>query len=307
MTTPYFGAKSKLWYIEEVTTGVTPASPVFKPLRYTSDTLALAKETLQSAELDGEREINAIRTSANQVNGAVSTELSHSSHDDLLEAALQGTWTADVLKVGTIERSFTIMRETLDSDSVQHFDIFTGCRITGFSMSTTVNALVTVEYQVLGENAAYDAAEPTGATYQPATTTEPYIFVDGTLSIDNTPYALVSGVTQSNDNAASANFALGSNFLAYVGFGRANNTLTLDGAFYDYALVNAFESEDFVDVKLNLELSGDSLQFHYPRCKLTGGPPTVAGEDAITYSAGVQAIKDATAGTSLAITRATTP
>lgn len=303
MTTPYFGAKSRLWYIEEVTTGVTPASPAFKPLRYTSDTLALAKETLQSAELDGEREINSIRTSANQINGAISTELSSQSHDDLLEAAMQGTWTGDVLAVGSTERSFTIMRETLDSDSVQHFDIFTGCRITGFSMSTTVNALVTVEYQVLGENGTYDATEPAGATYLPATSTEPFIFVDGTLSIDDTAYALVSGVSQTNDNAASANFALGSNYLAYVGFGRANNTLTIDGAFYDYALVNAFENEDFVDLKLNLVLSGNSMLFHYPRCKLTGGAPTVAGEDAITYSAGVQAIKDPAEGTSLKITR----
>lgn len=303
MPSPNFGAKSKLWYIEEVTAGTTPPTPLFKPLRYTSDTLTLTKESLQSAELDGEREINAIRTSANQVTGAVSVELSAGSHDDLIEAALQGTWTADVLTVGSVERTFTIMRETLDESNVAHFDIFTGCRIISMSINTTVNALVTAEFPVIGEAADYDATEPEEATYDDPTTTEPYVFIDGTLSLDDTPYALVSGVAQSNDNAASANFALGSNNLVYVGFGRANNTLTLDGAFFDYTITDAFQNETFLDIKLTLALNSNSFLFHYPRAKLTSGAPTVAGEDAITYSAAVQAIKDPVEGTSLKITR----
>jgi len=303
MTIPYFVSNAKLWYVEETTVGTTPATPAFKQFRITADNLVLQKESLQSNEIDGSREISAIRTSANQVTGTVSGELSSESYDDLFEACLQGTWATDVLKVGSTERAFTFMRETLDSSGATHYDLFTGCRITNFSMSTAVNSIVTIDFSVIGEGADYDATEPAGATYTAANTNAPFIFVDGTLSIDSTSYALVTGVTQTNDNAAAANFALGSNNLAFVGFGRANNTLTVDGAYFDTTVVDAFQNETEVQLDLVFSLSGDSMTFSYPRCIFTSGAPTLSSDTQITYSANVQAIKDSTEATSLKITR----
>ena len=304
MTIPYFGSTSELWYVEETVIGTTPATPAFIPFRKTADTLVAQKESLQSNEMDGSREINSTRTSANQVTGSVSGELSAESFDDLFEAALQGTWATDVLKVGSTERSFTFMRVTYDSAGTARRDLFTGCRITTFALNTTVNAIATVEFGVIGEAAEYGATEPTGATYGTANTNDPFIFVDGTLSIGGGAYELVSGVSQSLDNAASAQFALGSNSLAYVGFGKANNTFTIDGAFYDPTIVDAFNAETELSIDLVFALGGDTYTFLYPRCKVTGGAPTIEAQEAITYSAPVQALKDATEATSLKITRA---
>ena len=305
MATPFFGSNSKLWYVEETTIGTTPTSPAFIPVRMNSESLVLQKEPLQSAELDGNRDTSGVRMSANQVTGSISCELSYGSYDDFFEASLQGTWATDALKVGQTERSFTFMRERIDNAGASSFDIFTGVRITNFTFSCSVNSIVTVEFPVLGEGATYSATEPAGATYGAATTSQPMIFVDGSIAIDSTNYALVTGITITQDNAASAQFAIGSNNLAYVGFGRANNTLSIEGAFHDDTIVSDFQSETEVELDVVFALSGDSYTFNFPKSKFTSGAPVVNDDQALTYTAEVQAVRDATDGTSVTLTRAT--
>ena len=93
---PSTGARTRHFYIEEVTCGVTPTSPAWKPLRYTSGNMQLSKDGLQSAELDGSREVADLRLGQNQTSGEISVELSLNAYDDLLEAALGGTWASGV-------------------------------------------------------------------------------------------------------------------------------------------------------------------------------------------------------------------
>ena len=306
MATPYFGSDAKLWYVEEVIPGTTPATPAFLPIRFTADSLILNKETLLSAEITGTRDTGDVRTGANEVTGSISGELSAGTFDDFIEAALQGTWTADVLKVGSEKRSFTIMRETLDSDGVQHFDLFTGCEIASMTFNCAVNSIVTVEFPVIGRGADYDATEPAGATYGTKTATNPMIFVDGDLDVGGGAQALVTSVQQSTDNGASGQRAIGSENLAYIGFGNANNTMTIDGAYCDTAIVDNFATEADVAVTMTFTLSGDSYTVLYPKCRFTSGAPTVTDATALTYSANVQAQRDATEESSIKITRAIT-
>jgi len=91
-TQPATGAKVSHYYVEETTCGVTPANPAWNQLRYTSGNIQQTKDALQSAELDGSREITDLRLGSNQTAGEISVELSSTNYDDLLEAALGGTW-----------------------------------------------------------------------------------------------------------------------------------------------------------------------------------------------------------------------
>lgn len=91
-TSPSSGSLTSHWYIEEVTCGTTPANPAWKSLRYTGGNMRLNKDSIQSAELDGSREVADIRLGQNQTSGDISIEMSYGSHDDLLEAALGGSW-----------------------------------------------------------------------------------------------------------------------------------------------------------------------------------------------------------------------
>ena len=85
------GSRHSMRYIAESTYGTTPATPAFKPIRHTSTTLGLSKESLQSEEIRDDRQIADFRHGAYQVGGDMNIELSFASFDDLLEAVLLTT------------------------------------------------------------------------------------------------------------------------------------------------------------------------------------------------------------------------
>ncbi len=91
---PFRGATTAQFYVPEVTQGVTPASPSWIPLRTTSGIPAITRDALVSAELDGGREVSSIRTGNEQITGEYAIELSQSSQDDLLAAAMTSSWVA---------------------------------------------------------------------------------------------------------------------------------------------------------------------------------------------------------------------
>lgn len=92
-------------YIFETTCGVTPENPVWSPLRFTSGNLQQTRDTLVSNELDGGRDITTVRLGSKQSGGEISIELSVTSYDDILEAALGGTW---VVRAGEAGLSITV-------------------------------------------------------------------------------------------------------------------------------------------------------------------------------------------------------
>lgn len=84
--------RSKTSYVKEVTPGTTPANPAFKEMRVTSNALQLQPTRTTSNEIRADRQVvDQILVDLNN-NGATGIELSFSAHDDLIEAALQGTW-----------------------------------------------------------------------------------------------------------------------------------------------------------------------------------------------------------------------
>lgn len=72
--------------------GGIPANPVFKPVRFVSEGLSPAINQIESAEINQARQRAPSRGGTYNVTGEVAAEVSFGSFDDLIEAALQGTW-----------------------------------------------------------------------------------------------------------------------------------------------------------------------------------------------------------------------
>lgn len=89
------GSRHSMRMVPEVAYGVTPNTPVFKPVRHTGTTLGLTKDSLQSEEIRDDRQIADFRHGARQTGGDISIELSFGSFDDILEATLMGSWIPD--------------------------------------------------------------------------------------------------------------------------------------------------------------------------------------------------------------------
>lgn len=86
------GANVSLSYVEETTRGETPISPSMKPLRLISRPINKTKTALVSQERRADRQIASVRHGFNSVDANFGFELSLGSFDDVMEAALSGTW-----------------------------------------------------------------------------------------------------------------------------------------------------------------------------------------------------------------------
>jgi hypothetical protein len=123
----------------------------FEELRNMGTTLALAKDTFQSEEIRSDRQITAFRHGNKRIEGDVSFEFSSGAFDELLEAALQGSWTSDVLKVGTTQRSFSVGRLLEDIGQMLLYD---GVMVNTMSLSIPINAMVTGTFGLVGQSGA---------------------------------------------------------------------------------------------------------------------------------------------------------
>lgn len=149
---PFRGATTAQFYVPEVIQGVTPTSPSWRPLRSNSGIPSVTRDALVSAELDGGREVSSIRTGNEQVAGEYSIELSQSSQDDLLAAAMTSDWVAGEaasalsVTVDSAAKTFTRATGSFITDGVEvgaliYFEGLTGNNAKPFFV-TNVTALV---------------------------------------------------------------------------------------------------------------------------------------------------------------------
>lgn len=79
----------------ESTFGTIPTSPVFKEVRQTSSGLTAGPQTVTSDQIRSDRQVTDLILVGQQAGGDIAGELSFRAHDDAIEEALQGTWSAN--------------------------------------------------------------------------------------------------------------------------------------------------------------------------------------------------------------------
>lgn len=299
------GSRHSLRITPEVTPGVIPANPVWQTVRHTGTTLALSKETLQSEELRDDRQIADFRHGAQQVGGDISIELSYGSFDVILEALLEGTWTANVLKAGVIRRTFSAERFFADLGTANKpYHRFRGIEFNTLALTISANAMITGTIGVLGLTSGLDTVPLAGATVTPPTTTSPLDSFTGTLQEAGEVIAVVTEITLNLDNGMAARFVVGSKTSIKPSIARSNLTGQVTAYFEDSRLLDKFINETESSLVFTMpDGEGNSYEFTIPRLKYTGGQPDVAGEGPITLSMPFQALLDPTQGTQILIER----
>ena len=87
-------SRAQLRYISEgATPGVTPPTPALQNLRFTDESLTQNIENVQSNEIREDRQISDLIPTGATVEGSVGIEFSYGSFDELIAAALMGTYT----------------------------------------------------------------------------------------------------------------------------------------------------------------------------------------------------------------------
>lgn len=160
-------SQTRLAYITEVTYGTTPASPVFKNQRFTSESLNANIENRVSNEIRADRNVTDLIQVGSEAGGSVDFELSYGSFEDWLESLMYGTWASNILKNGNTQKSFTI-EKTFEAGATDQYHRFTGCIANSLSLDIQAKQIVTGSFEFLAKGATTAQAIIASATYTAA-------------------------------------------------------------------------------------------------------------------------------------------
>lgn len=295
------GSRHQLAIIAEVIYGTTPTTPAFTKLRHSACSIGLSKDAVESDEIRGDRQITQFRHGNKSVGGDIEGELIYGEYDTLLEAAMCGTWSTDVLKAGTTRRSFTV--ERLFNDITQYVR-YTGCEVNGFSLKLAPNKMATLSFSLVGKDQTIAQTAIAGSSYSSLTDTAQFDTFNATINEGGSAIAIVTEADIKLENGIEPQFVIGSSTTLRPAIGRSNVTGSITVYFEDQAMLTKFQNETTSSLDITLtDPAGNTLQFAIGSLKYTSGQPDVSGEGSVTVSMDFQAIYDTSDASNLVITR----
>lgn len=301
------GSQAQLAYVAEATRGTTPATPAFQKIGFKSETLELARSTLKSEKLRPDRQVTGTRLGTKEVTGGFDTGgLTYGEYDPFFEGVLGGAFTADVLKNGVTRKSFTLEKYFSDQASADNpYHRYTGVEFGGFDLDVKANAEVGCTFTALGKDMATAGAIVTGATYAALADVEPMDSFTGTVTEGGAVIAVVTEVQLKVDNGLKSNFVVGAKTGITPEIGMCNVTGQIVAFFEDDTLLSKFLNETASTLQFVVaDKAGNTYTFDLPDLLYTKGSAPVSGPGAISVTLPFQGQYDATAGTTLKITRA---
>lgn len=297
------GAQHSLHYVAESTYGTTPTTPTWTPVPHTGTNLALSKDGIESEKLRGDRQVEDFRHGNRSIAGDVSAELEYGAFDDLMEAALCGTWSTDVLKAGTTRRSFTFERKFGDL-ATPEYHRYTGCEVNTMALSVSPNSMVSVTFGLIGKDLALATTQVASSVYSADLGNSPFDSFTGSITEGGSAIATVTQIDLSLENGIEAMFAVGSQTTLRPSIGKSRVTGTLTTYFESKALYEKFINETASSIALTLtDVDGNDYLIEIGNVKYNSGQPDVSGEGSVTIAMEFVGLYDATDASNIVITR----
>lgn len=293
------GIQVQLSYIAEVTQGTTPGTPTMKLLRTISRDINPAKTVLESEETNADRNIRSIRHGFESVTGQFTAELAPVDYDDILEAALGGSWTTNVLKVGTANKTFTFEKRYPD---ITQYQAFRGVAINELTIAIQPDAIVSLSASVVGMSFAAMSGTSLGSPTAP-TGDEPFTSFSGAVLEDGDAIGIVTGITFTVNNNKSVTPVVGSKNAPDVQQGMSSVSGTVTVHLADASLFNKFQAETITSLSVEITQGTKGLTFLFPKVKYTAGNINPPASGPVILELPFVAYYDSVTGTSLQITR----
>ena len=296
------GSRSSLSYVAETVFGTTPVGN-FLNLPFSTHSLNLTKDRVAGTDIQADRMARVDRHGNRQVGGDIVVDLRDATYDAFLESALLGTWSTNVLKVGTTPKFFSIEDYAADIDQAR---LFTGCTVSSMSVSLAPNQMVTTTFGIVGKTMTVSAVQKTQTV---STTVAPFDSYSGDVAIGNvassTAVAIVTGIDFSIDNAFAPTFVIGDDSAPSLEYGQATVEGTISVYFEDISLINRFlnEVESELVVSVNDPTGLNAYSFSFPRIKINSADVGVDGPGSRIISMSFVALYSAAEGTNFKITR----
>lgn len=298
------GSRYASYFVQELSSGVTPANAALKVFRPTKSGLDISIAALQSEEIRNDAEIADFRLGARHVEGTASAELSYGTFDDLLAAALRGTWASDTLVAGILRPSFTFVDYNADINDLP-YTIYRGCEVNSLNIKISASAMVTVEFGIVGRTMEQRADLPAGWTVGARSTTSPMDAFSGGLTANGVKNNVITELSIDIANGIEPRFVVGSKYSIRPGAKSRNVTGSLTAYFEDNSLRLAYLNElpQVIVMTLSDGVSGNTYEITMPKVKLTEAPRPIDGEGDIMQNISYRGLLEPTEATSIKIVR----
>lgn len=293
-------SRRQLAIIPEVTYGVTPATPQTQLLEFVSFNGELKADRLTDPSIRADRQTSYSRRGNSSTEGDLEVVLAPDNFDILLEAATQGIWTANVLKIGSTQRSFAIEEGFVDLDQ---FRVFNGMVVNTMAMEITTDALVTATFGMIGKSTTAFSTAAIDETPTGVTAKDKFFHEGGTFNEGGAAVASLSAISFEINNNVSGNNALGSTGFRNVTSGKVAVTGKVTGLFESVDLYNKYKNDTDTSLSFTLIAGAESLTFTFHRVKYTSASISSSGDAGVTVEMDFEALYDATATNTLTITR----
>lgn len=273
------GSRSRLTAVTEVTFGTTPGTPSMVVVPFNTHSLNLSKDTLESAEIRSDRQIDIYRHGASKIEGEIDVDFRADDYDDFLESVMFNTFDSDaILRVGTTMKHFSLEDASLD---IAQYRLFTGCTANKLSMSVKNNSIVTANFGFIGKNMTVSGSSA-DASPTDSSGNQPYDGNTFTSSVKEggVSTAIVSSIEFTLENGITPAFVIGATTTPELGYGRCRVTGTVTAYYQDTTALNKFinETESELEFTLDDGVSGNAYRFWFPRVKYNGGDVPVQNE-----------------------------
>lgn len=254
--------------VQESSVGTTPASPQMKEIEITGESLNNQRTTVVSNSFRTDRQVPGATKVSESNSGDINFELKYGGvYDDLIEAALQGTWAENAVSNGVTRRAFTV-EKMFNGISGERFEIYRGAEVSTFSLSMTNGALITGSFGLFARSFQDASATVSASLVAPPTTKFMNTVTQGFVIEAND--VAVPGVLQSFeftlDNNLREQRAIGSAALAGMGAGRSNLTGTVTAFFNGStnAINTAYKNEQPVKLQFTVpDVDGNKYRFTF--------------------------------------------
>jgi hypothetical protein len=266
-----------VFFVKEVTKGVTPDDADFSAARITGESLKVSFETETSKELDPDRNEREQILVGRTVSGDLMHELYFADHDELIAAALGSVWGAPgvggayAMSHGSTLSYFSVLKRFTDLTNINH--IFKGCVVNTWSLNIPKKGIVTGSFGLMGmdfDNGGILSVTPGTATFGTASDNDPFGGATiESITFDNVPFtSCVDSLSFQFTNNIRAQECAGSLGPTDFTLGRFQATGSADVYFKDETLFAKYKDAEGFQIKVVLvDPDGNKFSIEFYRAK----------------------------------------
>lgn len=264
-------SRTQISYVQETTFGVTPIDPTMTVLPVNTFGLVLEKGVIEDNGLYPDEMIRNVRHGDRSVSGDMAADLRAVDFDPFLESVMRSAWVANVLKVGTTPKYFSIEHGSLD---INQYQLYSGVTVNtlGISASAGDNAPIAATFGLIGRDLAPLSTTTVADTLVPASNNQPFDHYAGDgIRIADTGGSLgdvcVTSFELNIDRGYEPRYCIGDAASKTPIAGMANVSGSMTAYFENANLVNRFINETNTALELQVGVGSDIMTFLLPRVK----------------------------------------